>query len=420
MNRLSTISFLISLIFVATTCREDPPKPPQRAECDKGFLPCEEDSTICCEVLCPPGHLLGGPDSTECLPVECPEFHHLCGVDSTECCLDTTSHDMTWEVDTIFTGFSSSAYDVAIINDTTIWVVGKFLINDPQDTMTYEERSFNLIEWNGKEWEPKPIHLPDGSKSGGRLTSIFAINETNIWIGSVINWDGTKFTFYTTKDGWPDFEAYTNEIWASGPNDVFFISDKGMINHWDGSKFTRMDTPTDNLLMDIWGTGPEDVWAIGYNPSEGVTVLIHYDGDKWSLMFDGDINDWYANNPNKISGVIKGVWTNQKNEVKIVSNPNGIYQTTLDSAPKANLISFDHYGVALEFIRGNHFNDIYISGNNSGIFHYNGNSVYKYNLPGSILGAGLDVKEDLVVQLGEVFEFVDGGNKIIVFRGKKL
>tara|TARA_B100000315_G_C14595477_1_gene598834 strand:- start:30 stop:263 length:234 start_codon:yes stop_codon:yes gene_type:complete len=34
-------------------------------------------------------------------PFECPDGYHICGSDSTDCCLDTTSHNFVWEVDTL-------------------------------------------------------------------------------------------------------------------------------------------------------------------------------------------------------------------------------------------------------------------------------------------------------------------------------
>lgn len=144
-----------TLLLLLLACPKPPEdKPPPKTECDSGYLPCEEDSTICCEVICPPGTILGGEDSTECIPVECPEYYYLCGEDSTDCCLETTSHDMTWKVDTIFAGFVNRAKDVAIINDTTIWVVGEFELDDPEDTLTNFEERFNLIRWDGNEWIP--------------------------------------------------------------------------------------------------------------------------------------------------------------------------------------------------------------------------------------------------------------------------
>ncbi|MFH1850765.1 MAG: hypothetical protein ABIA75_00310 [Candidatus Neomarinimicrobiota bacterium] len=74
LNRTFFLLFaLCFLLFFA--CPEEPDPKPRKADCPPGFLPCDEDSTLCCEVICPPGHILGGVDSTECIPVECPEYY---------------------------------------------------------------------------------------------------------------------------------------------------------------------------------------------------------------------------------------------------------------------------------------------------------------------------------------------------------
>ena len=76
---------LISLVLVCSGCVEPKDELPTLEDCENGYLPCVEDSTVCCEVTCPPGYYLGGQDSTECLSIECPPGYYLGGEDSTEC-----------------------------------------------------------------------------------------------------------------------------------------------------------------------------------------------------------------------------------------------------------------------------------------------------------------------------------------------
>ena len=414
MKSLSTVLFFISLIFVAITCREDPPKPPQRAECDKGFLPCEEDSTICCEVICPPGHLLGGSDSTECLPVECPEFHHLCGVDSTVCCLDTTSHEMVWEVDTIFSGITNWVYDAAIINDTNIWVVGWFEKNDPNDSLKYFDKKYNLIKWNGTEWILDHIMEKEWD-SIARAGAIFVVDENNIWVteyGSPMFWNGQKWEIRHML-GWESMGSQVNKIWASGPDDVFFVSNQGKINHWDGSTFTRMQTPETIIsLTDIWGTGPNDVWATGWSLSLAKSVVFHFDGDQWDLLYEtGE-----AGHPNTMewAGHLSHVQSFRPKEVIILANPYGIYQATLDSVIDTKLHEIEFKGNILENMRGNHPHDLFVGASYSTIFHFNGRDFYEYEFPSQILIKAIDVKDDRVVMIG-----VDNWN-VVAVRGRKL
>jgi hypothetical protein len=44
--------------------------------------------------------------------------------------IDTTSHNFTWEFDTLGGGSSSAWYDDRIINDTLVYAVGGIFIRD--------------------------------------------------------------------------------------------------------------------------------------------------------------------------------------------------------------------------------------------------------------------------------------------------
>ncbi|MBC8191665.1 MAG: hypothetical protein H8E18_04750 [FCB group bacterium] len=76
---------VLGLILASSGCVEPKDELPTLADCENGYIPCAEDSTVCCEVTCPPGYYLGGQDSTECLSIECPPGYYLGGEDSTEC-----------------------------------------------------------------------------------------------------------------------------------------------------------------------------------------------------------------------------------------------------------------------------------------------------------------------------------------------
>lgn len=391
-------------MFLFTACPEPPDTPkPDKADCQKGFLPCIEDSTTCCEVECPPGTLLGGADSTECIAVECPEYYYLCGDDSTECCLETTSHAMTWEIDTIFTGFTNNAYDVAIIDDTTIWVVGEFELDDPEDTLTDFEGRFNLIKYDGKTWTLDRI-MEQGWTSIARAEAIFSFSNNDVWVGnygSPMYWDGNVWQGRASEYGWESVGGYITTIWGSGSDDVFFGSVDGQINHWDGSGFERMETPTEVQITDIYGTGPNDVWAVGYDVSTAETMLIHYNGTEWDLMYEGDIYDWFNYNEHSLSGVIKSIHAFTPGIVHVLSNSNGIYTTSVDSVPSATLQRVDPTWQGMIKMRGNHSNDLYVSGNHSGIAHYNGESVYRYTFDGELVFWDLDVKGNIVVAISK-------------------
>jgi hypothetical protein len=399
---IRSAAFFLLILLTQTSCPDNPVETedhPHQADCPNGFLPCESDSTICCEVICPPGTLLGGQDSTECIPVECPQYYHLCGPDSTDCCLETTSHDFIWEVDTIFTGFTNYANDVAIIDDTTIWVVGEFELDDPEDTLTSFEERFNIIKWDGNKWDLSRATLPEWL-SIPRLSSIYSLNNTDTWVGGYgpMHWNGNEWQAFG-PDIWPTFNNSGRciAIWGSSSDDVFFGSVDGQINHWDGTGFERMDTPTEVQITDIWGNSADNVWSAGWSIHTGASIAIHYDGNTWETKYYYSPGDLFRED--SISHQVYSMIPFDDGNISVLSL-YGIYTTTLETIPTASSFTSNYWWRFPFQMRGNHKNDLYISGQSSLIAHYNGHTVMEYPIPGDYNFNGLSVMNEQVVATG--------------------
>lgn len=72
--------------------------------------------------------------------------------------LDTTNHEgYMWSVDTLGIGNSSALFDVAIINDTLVYAVGRVSLNDSSGQL--DPILYNMARWNGGQWELKRIQF---------------------------------------------------------------------------------------------------------------------------------------------------------------------------------------------------------------------------------------------------------------------
>ena len=49
--------------------------------------------------------------------------------------------------------------------------------------------------------------------------------------------------------------------------------------HYGGGGWNVVDSPTTALLYGVWGSGPDDVFAVG-----GGGTVLHYDGQRWTPM----------------------------------------------------------------------------------------------------------------------------------------
>ena len=84
-------------------------QPTKQVDCPNAFLPCEDDVSECCEVICDDGYHLGGQDSTECL-------------------LDFSSHQFEWfRVDTVAISWSFLR-SVDIIDENNVWIGGSAIV----------------------------------------------------------------------------------------------------------------------------------------------------------------------------------------------------------------------------------------------------------------------------------------------------
>jgi len=81
----------------------------------------------------------------------------------------------------------------------------------------------------------------------------------------VLHWNGY---------GWSRVNSGTTAnltaVWGTGPNDVWAVGgtstttgSAGSILHWDGSTWTTQSSVLTTTLAGVWGVGVKDVWAVG-------------------------------------------------------------------------------------------------------------------------------------------------------------
>ncbi len=91
-------------------------------------------------------------------------------------------------------------------------------------------------------------------------------------------------------------------IWGSGPDDIFAVGTVGTVLHFDGSQWRHMESGTSITLESVWGSGPNDVYAAGWG-GEATGLVIHYDGTRWSSVLnfeDADLHSVWGSGPNDV------------------------------------------------------------------------------------------------------------------------
>jgi hypothetical protein len=105
-------------------------------------------------------------------------------------------------------------------------------------------------------------------------------------------------------------------IWGSSPDDIWAVGDKGTIRRMKkgASRWEVIPSPTQEQLHAVWGSAADDVWAVGDNGT-----ILHFDGTEWtpSLAAFG-----LGKKPD-----LRGVWGSSKNDVWIVGESGALHFT---------------------------------------------------------------------------------------------
>jgi hypothetical protein len=145
-----------------------------------------------------------------------------------------------------------------------------------------------MMHWNGTEW--RVVEVPTGSTpaalrgiSGTGPNDVWAVGGqtlpgTNLAIPLVMHWDGTEWRAVEVPDVG---NARYHGVYAASPTSVWAVGEfpaaaDAYFLHWDGRTWQKVRPPgavsgmgLRDFYLDIHGTGPNDVWAVGVhnNPS---------------------------------------------------------------------------------------------------------------------------------------------------------
>jgi hypothetical protein len=221
--------------------------------------------------------------------------------------------------------------------------------------------------------------------------------------GRILHYDGSNWSLMYEMPG-----TFLYGAWGSGPNDVFVVgsafepnwtfpivwlvsgaealagneaSDSnsaiaGLILHYDGQGWSRMDSGTSYPLYGIWGTGPNEVVAVGGltvppvegEPSTECGIILRYDGSNWSEMWSGTTLR------------LKCIWGSGPNDIFTAGDRGGYYGTSTGVIMHYNSSGWSEMwsasGAGIGGVWGTGPNNVYAAAGSSyvvgGLLHYDG------------------------------------------------
>jgi len=197
--------------------------------------------------------------------------------------MDTTSHEFEWQSwEFGGQGGSSIFHDVAIIDENDIWAVGEIYTADDK---------YNAAHWDGQKWELERIlFYYQGNYYWGTLFAVFAFNKNDVWLGtgSLMRWNGSEIQSYKVPDD--VFPSTINKMWGTSSSDLYIVGNSGLIAHYNGKEWRRIESGTELDLEDVTGKG-DTVLICGYDRL-GNSVLIRVNKNTSEILYTS--HSYYA------------------------------------------------------------------------------------------------------------------------------
>lgn len=315
--------------------------------------------------------------------------------------LDTTSHDITWEVHTFGDGNSSTLRDVVFIDAQTIWAVGDVYLNDSTGQLDQQPQA--LGKYHDGKWTFHKVEYYDyGAREPypGILNTICVSQSGKIHVVSFANLLTLEGMSWTEKANFATeipFDGQAIEVWADKADDIYCTGLNGALYHYRDPSWSKLETGTSLDINDIWGSpqgysGRPHLIAVAGNQwhNDGVAILRIANGSVELLATDGlpttsFLSIWSANGGRYyICG--DGLYTND--------DLIGPWENLADGVPS----------IYTESVRGNGPNDVFVVGHFGLVLHWNGSTWHNYidsNLP-AMLGVymAVEVKGNTVAAVG--------------------
>ena len=131
------------------------------------------------------------------------------------------------------------------------------------------------------------------SNQRAALLSVWGSSPTDVWVVGGDNRDDLgPVVFHYDGSAWSELDAVVRNVdlfWVFGFEDgpVYFGGTNGTILRYDDGAFEQLETPGSGVVFGIWGTAPDDVWAVGGGFGGGGGGFVwRLDGDVWIEVSD--------------------------------------------------------------------------------------------------------------------------------------
>jgi hypothetical protein len=235
-----------------------------------------------------------GSTYAELFGVSCPSSTSCFAVGSTDFGRGLVEHwnGSSWKITTIPNPIGAALFGVSCPSTTSCFVVGNNLISSLMD------------HWDGNRWSVMTIRDPAGSVetaldtvSCQSTTSCFAVGYSTISDGIentlAERWNGSSWSVMASPN--PTGSILSSLVSVSCPSTTscfavgdyftaFFETTPTLVEHWNGSGWKIMTSPTGNRGASLDGVScpsKTSCFAVGYTDFGG--LVEHWNGSSWKI-----------------------------------------------------------------------------------------------------------------------------------------
>ncbi len=126
-----------------------------------------------------------------------------------------------------------------------------------------------------------------GGQRPSSLLAVWASSLDNVWVvggregagmgPTVFHYDGTAWTKLDT--GQVNIDLW--QVFGFAGGDVFFGGSNGTMLRYRNGAFEKLPTPSTDIVFGLWGSSPDDVWAVG-GQTAGHAFIWRYQGTSFA------------------------------------------------------------------------------------------------------------------------------------------
>ncbi len=174
--------------------------------------------------------------------------------------------------------FDGATWETMDVPETPIliWAFGF----GPDDVYAVGEQG-TALRYDGATWVEMATGIEDD------LWGIWGASPDDLWaVGGeidtgppvLLHFDGESWTSQTVPPLDRESTALL-KIWGTSNDHIFAVGQTGLILEYDGNDWQQIDAGTADDLVSLWGTGPEEIVAVGGRTNGTIAT---YNGTQWT------------------------------------------------------------------------------------------------------------------------------------------